>query len=117
MWPIANSPISPQQRNGFDCGVFVLTNIMHIIDDLPLNYPTCTVAMGEQRRRIALCLLQMFFRIKKVAYQVMFGILVLFPCCLSDNIDHMQCLSHKTHIQIFGALCARHEERPSGRFS
>lgn len=53
-----NHPLAPQQQNGYDCGVFVLTNAAFIVDDIMLDYPTSNSAMEQQRYRIALSILQ-----------------------------------------------------------
>lgn len=57
-WTQVQHRDSPQQCNGSDCGVFVLTNAAFLANDLPLMYPCDIESMEKQRLRIAICLLK-----------------------------------------------------------
>lgn len=43
-----------QQRNGYDCGIFVILNAPFLVDDLPLYFSTDSKSMLEQRYRLAI---------------------------------------------------------------
>ena len=52
-----------QQQNHSDCGVFVLTNAMFLVDDLPPTFRPDPISMIDQRYRIALSILDQHVRV------------------------------------------------------
>jgi Ulp1 family protease len=60
LWTLADaSESAPKQYNGFDCGIFTLTNITLLAQHIPLHvqsYTEATFLLQDTRKRIALLL-------------------------------------------------------------
>lgn len=56
-WQLLSCNGGPQQTNGYDCGIFVMSSASFLVDNLPLNFPTDSESMKQQRYRLAVNIL------------------------------------------------------------